>query len=186
MTSKSKSKGNSFEREVAKFLSDTYGDSFVRVPNSGAYIGGSNVHRKQSLNENQAKSFKGDIVGPDSWKFFNAECKNYGDFPFHLVLAGDCKMLDSWLDQLMAVSEPNDLNILFMKFNRKGRFVAVQSNVTWVTDQFLYYTSKAHKDWLIIDFNHFFKHNKDIVKSYSGTNSPLIDTKSSAILNINT
>ena len=169
MTSKSKSKGNSFEREVAKFLSDTYEDSFVRVPNSGAYIGGSNVHRKQSLNENQAKSFKGDIVGPDSWKFFNAECKNYGEFPFHLVLTGECKLLNEWLDQLMAVAEPDDLNILFVKVSRKGKFVCVQTKHTWVTDQFLYYSSKAHKDWLIIEFDHFWKYNSNLVKTYSGS-----------------
>jgi hypothetical protein len=41
--------------------------------------------------------------------------------------------------------------------------------MTWVTDQFLYYTSSKHKDWLIIEFDHFFKHNKDVLKSYSGS-----------------
>lgn len=171
---KSKNKGNSFERELASYLSELYNESFVRAPHSGAYIGGSNSQRKQYLSENQTRSYKGDIVPPDSWVNFNAEAKSYADFPFHLVLTGDCKQLDKWLNQLMDVSEPDDLNILFLKFNRKGRFVAVQTNVTWVTDQFLYYSSAKHKDWLIIEFEHFFKHNKDIVRSYSGSK----DTKS--------
>jgi hypothetical protein len=172
--SKSKNKGNSFEREVATYLSKLYNDSFVRAPHSGAYVGGSNSHRKEYLSENQAKSYKGDIIPPDSWKNFNAEAKSYADFPFHQVLTGHCKQLDSWLDQLMAVAEPDDLNILFMKFNRKGKFVCVQSKLTWITDQFLYYSSEKHKDWLIIEFDHFWAHNKDLFKTYSGTT----DTKS--------
>lgn len=174
MTSPQKAKGSGFEREVARFLSELYGESFIRAPGSGAYVGGKNQKRKDYLHEGQIRSFKGDIVPGESFPKFNAECKAYADFPFHLVLTGDCKQLDKWLDQLMDVSEPDDLNILFMKFNRKGRFVAVQTNVTWVTDQFLYYSSAKHKDWLIIEFEHFFKHNKDIVRSYSGSK----DTKS--------
>lgn len=169
MTSKSKNKGNSFEREVATFLSELYNDSFVRVPNSGAYVGGSNNSRKQFLNEGQAKSFKGDIIAPDAWKKFNAECKSYADFPFHLVLTGKCKQLDTWLEQLMSVAEPEDINILFIKVTRKGRFICVQSKLTWITDQFLYYTSEKFNDWLIIDFDHFFNHNKDLLKRYSGS-----------------
>ena len=59
-----------------------------------------------------------------------------------------------------------------MKFNRKGKYVAVQSKLTWVTDNFIYYTSKNLNDWLIIEFDHFFKHNKDLVKTYSsGSNN---------------
>jgi len=61
-----------------------------------------------------------------------------------------------------------------MKFNRKGKFVVVPSKYNWVTDHFLYYTSKDHKDWLIIEFNHFFKYNTGLVKTYSGS----YDTKS--------
>jgi hypothetical protein len=181
MPSKSKSKGSSWERDVAKYMSDLYQDHFVRVPNSGAFIGGANTHRKQSLSENQIKNFKGDIVPPDSWSNFNAEAKNYADFPFHLVLTGNCKQLDAWLEQLMAVADPNDLNILFIKVTRKGKFIALQSKYTWITDQFMYYTSQKHGDWIIVDFDHFFKHNKDLLKTYSGsktTNSITTDTKS--------
>lgn len=175
MPSPQKQKGSSFEREVAQYLSKLYGESFIRAPGSGAYVGGKNQQRKEFLHEGQIRSFKGDIVPGQSFKMFNAECKSYADFPFHLVLSGDCKQLNSWLDQLMAVAETDDVNILFMKFNRKGRFVCVQSKLTWVTDQFLYYTSEKYGDWLMIEFDHFWKHNKDLFKSYStGTT----DTKS--------
>ena len=174
MPSPQKKKGSSFEREVAKFLSDTYSESFIRAPGSGAYVGGKNQVRKDVLHEGQIRSFKGDIVPGQSFPLFNAECKSYADFPFHLVLLGECKVLNNWIDQLMTVSEENDLNILFMKFNRKGRFVAVQCGLTWITDNFMYYSTKKYGDWLLIEFDDFFKNNKDLLKKYSAS----IDTKS--------
>jgi protein tyrosine phosphatase len=78
----------------------------------------------------------------------------------------------------MAVADKDDLNILFVKINRKGKFIAVQSRYTWVTDQFMYYTSKNQGDWIIVDFDHFFNHNKDLLKLYSTPNSQNTDTKS--------
>ncbi len=170
MPSPSKNKGSSFEREVANFLSSLYDESFIRAPGSGAYVGGKNQARKQFLDEGQIRSFKGDIVPGKSFARFNAECKSYQDFPFHQLYSGDCKVLDGWIGQMMDVAEEGDLNILFMKFNRKGKFVVVQSDKkTWVTDQFTYYTSKAYGDWLLIEFDHFFKHNKDLLKVYSSS-----------------
>jgi hypothetical protein len=166
MPSPQKQKGSSWEREVARFLSDTYQESFIRAPGSGAYVGGKNQARTQILHEGQIRSFKGDIVPGQSFTKFNAECKSYADFPFNLVLAGNCKVLDGWLDQMMDVAEDNDVNMLFMKFNRKGSFVCVQSKLTWISDHFLYYTSEKHKDWVIIEFEHFFKLNKDLLKKY--------------------
>jgi len=182
--SKSKNKGNSFERELATFLSTTYGDSFVRAAHSGAYIGGTNTHRKEYLTENQIKSFKGDIIPPDTWNKFNAEAKSYADFPFHLILTGECKVLDGWLAQLMDVADPGDLNILFMKFNRKGKYVCVQSKLTWIADNFTYYTSQKQGDWMIFEFDSFFLHNTDLLKAYSS----IPDTKSTennSLLTIN-
>lgn len=175
MTSPQKQKGSSFEREIAQFLTKTYSESFIRAPGSGAYVGGKNQQRKDFLHEGQVRSFKGDIVPGQNFQKLNVECKSYADFPFHLVLAGNCKVLDTWLDQVMTVSEPDDFNVLFMKFNRKGKFICVQSKFTWITDQFLYYTSSKHNDWLIIEFDHFWKHNKDIFKTYASGKS---DTKS--------
>jgi len=174
MPSPQKAKGSSFEREVATFLSKLYEESFIRAPGSGAYVGGKNQSRKEFLHEGQIRSFKGDIVPGENFSKMNIECKSYADFPFHAVLAGDSKVLDGWIEQLMAVAEIDDVNILFMKFNRKGRFIAVQSKLTWITDNFMYYTSKKHQDWVLIEFEQFFKLNKDLLKSYSQTT----DTKS--------
>ena len=170
MPSPQKQKGSSFEREVANFLSKTYNESFIRAPGSGAYVGGKNQSRKEFLHEGQIRSFKGDIVPGLNFPKFNAECKSYADFPFHQVLTGECKQLESWLNQLMDVAEIDDTNILFMKFNRKGKFVAVQTKLTWVTDYFMLYTSKKHGDWVLIEFDNFFNLNKDLLKAYSSGN----------------
>jgi len=58
----------------------------------------------------------------------------------------------------------------------------VQSNKTWVTDQFLYYTSAKQGDWIIIEFDHFFKLNKDLLKLYSGTKDTTSDTAQNQII----
>ena len=186
MPSPQKAKGSGYEREIAKYLSEKYGESFIRAPGSGAYVGGKNQTRKEVLHEGQIRTFKGDVVPGHSFKNMNIECKFYADFPFHLLLTGECKVLDGWLDQLLNVADPNDVNILFMKFNRKGRYVAVQSKLTWVSDNFLYYTSKKYGDWLIFEFDSFFNLNTELLKTYSTGST---DTKSNSepnILTINT
>jgi hypothetical protein len=184
MSSPQKNKGSGFEREIARYLSEKYSESFIRAPGSGAYVGGKNQVRKEVLHEGQIRSFKGDVVPGQSFKRMNIECKFYADFPFHLLLTGDCKVIDAWIDQLMDVADPNDVNLLFMKFNRKGRYVAVQSKLTWVSDNFVYYTSKKHGDWTIFEFDSFFALNTELLKTYSIS----IDTtsKPNNILTINT
>ena len=182
MPSPSKNKGSGFERETAKFLSETYEESFIRAPGSGAYVGGKNQNRTEILHEGQIRSFKGDIVPGESFHKLNVECKFYADFPFHQLLSGSCRQLEEWLDQLMDVHDEGDFDVLFMKFNRKGRFVCVPSKYTFVSDQFIYYTSDNHGDWVMFGGDHVFKFNKDIFKAYAGdteTNSePTDDTKS--------
>lgn len=186
MPSPSKNKGSSFEREVANHLTSIYNESFIRAPGSGAYVGGKNQSRKEFLHEGQIRSFKGDIVPGQSFAKFNAECKNYGEFPFHQLFSGECKTLESWIEQMMDVAEPGDMNILFIKVTRKGKFVVVPTNKTWVTDQFFHYTSKNHGDWIMIDYDHFFKHNQDLLKIYSGSQLATTDTKSDSIITLNT
>ena len=184
MTSPQKAKGSGFEREIAKYLSEKYNESFIRAPGSGAYVGGKNQVRKEVLHEGQIRSFKGDVVPGQSFKRMNIECKFYADFPFHLLLTGDCKVIDAWIDQLMDVADEHDVNLLFMKFNRKGRYVAVQSKLTWVSDNFVYYTSKKHGDWTIFEFDSFFALNTELLKTYSISTDTT--SKPNNILTINT
>jgi len=83
MPSRAKAKGNAWEREVAKHLSEIFNENFMRVPNSGAYTGGANIFRVSDLTESQRRMMDGDIIVPESisnWKF---ECKNYKELDFH-------------------------------------------------------------------------------------------------------
>jgi len=168
MPSPQKTKGSSWERECARFLSDLYKESFIRAPGSGAYVGGSNQSRKQFLHENQIRNFKGDIVPGQSFQRMNVECKSYADFPFHQLFQGTVKVLETWIAQCMDVADPNDFNILFMKFNRKGKYVAVQlntDNTEFTVSQHFHYVSPKYGTWVVMDFELFFKLNSGIVKT---------------------
>lgn len=162
MPSKSKAKGASFERDVAKFLSELYGDSFTRTPHSGAFTGGQNAHRKTVMTEGQIRSFKGDIIPPDHWKKFNCECKNYGSFPFHhLLFDKKIPMLDDWIEQTMDAADTGDCNIVFFKITRIGKFVVYEADQPFRADRFIEYCDKNQKVWRITEFESFFDRNKD-------------------------
>jgi Holliday junction resolvase len=167
MPSPQKIKGSAWENEVAKFLSGHYGESFVRAPHSGAYIGGTNTSRRSQLDESKLRTFKGDIIPGESFGLMNIECKSYKDFPFHQAVQGSCKILDEWIEQLLQVADEGDCSLLFMKFNRKGRYVAVPHGHDWNTlVSHLRYTSK-NSSWLIFDFDTFWAHNSILVRTLS-------------------
>lgn len=163
--SKSKTKGNSWERTIAKFLTEQHGASFIRAPHSGAYIGGTNSVRMSVLDNSQIKSFKGDIVPPEAWTHFNAEAKNYADFPFHQLYQGQVLILDKWIEQLMEVASPGDFNVLIMKFNRKGSFIATQPTPSLsLNPNYCTYQSAKFGTWLIQDFKSFWLNNKSQIE----------------------
>ncbi|HSC53100.1 MAG TPA: hypothetical protein VLC98_05770 [Phnomibacter sp.] len=155
----SKSKGNTFEREVAKFLSDTYKQKFIRVPNSGAYVGGKNISRKAELDSSQVKLFKSDIIPPDGW-CLNVECKSYTEFQFNQLFEGESRLLDQWINQTLMSASDDDVSIILMKFNRIGRFVCVRS------DAFYLDIGLKYKDWWFTSWEQFFiPTNIDILKT---------------------
>jgi hypothetical protein len=164
MTSPQKAKGNAWERQVADHLTALYGEKFIRVPGSGAYVGGKNNFRKEFLHEGQIRNFKGDIVPGQSFPKFNAECKSYADFPFHQLYSGEVKILESWLGQLLEVADPGDFSILIMKFNRKGKFIATQDPVIAPEQNYSIYNSIKHGTWWLQDYDEFWKYNSDAVK----------------------
>jgi hypothetical protein len=168
MPSKSKTKGSTWERDIANHLSEIYNEKFLRVPASGGFIGGANVVRKQSLDESQIRNCKGDIIPPSTWKYFNCEAKNYADFPFHLLISGNCKQLDTWINQLMIVADPHDMNILIFKISRQGKFVAVPADARWSTvDSFFTYKSPVLGSWMIFEYDKFWMNNATTVQQSS-------------------
>jgi len=167
MTSKSKTKGKSWERDVCNFLTELYNDSFIRVPNSGAYVGGKNEYRREHLTEEQIKLSRGDIIPPVKFPYFLAECKNYADFPFHQLLAkNSISQLDNWIEQVEHdVTTVDDLWLLFIKITRKGTYVLFNTNlydpyVPNIISANLPYGAKYRNYWFT-EMNHFFNIHKD-------------------------
>jgi len=162
MSSKSKNKGKSWERDVCIFLSKLYVDSFIRVPGSGAFIGGSNQFRKEYLSEEQIKLSRGDIIPPVKYPYFLAECKNYAEFPFHQLIAkNSIKLLDTWIEQVEHdVTSEKDVWLLFIKITRKGQYVLF--NTEYLGDKLfqLPHGVKYKKYWFC-EMEYFFKCFKD-------------------------
>jgi len=166
MSSKSKTKGKSWERDVCIFLSKLYGESFIRVPGSGAFIGGSNQFRKETLSDEQIKLSRGDIIPPEHYPYFLAECKNYADFPFHqLILMNKIALLDSWIEQVEHdMTSEKDVWLLFIKITRKGQFVLFNTQHFGETSEInlraLPYGVKYKKYWFC-EMDYFFECYKD-------------------------
>lgn len=170
MGSKSKNKGKSWERDVANFLSSLYGESFIRTPSSGAYIGGKNSVRKNFLHEGQVRSMKGDITPPSNWKHFNVECKNYADFPFHQLFSNTkIPFLEDWIKQLLDAADTGDFNFIMMKFNRKGKFILFPYILIpqIQVKRHISYISEKYNSWAFTGFDEFWQNNKDTIKALS-------------------
>ena len=159
MTSKSKTKGKSWERDVCLFLSELYDDSFIRVPNSGAYVGGKNEFRKEYLSEEQIKLSRGDIIPPVKYPHFLAECKNYADFPFHqLISKQQIPILDSWIEQVEHdITSHQDIWLLFIKITRKGTYILYP--IRKLGNNLLH--GVRYKQYWFCEMNYFFSCYKD-------------------------
>jgi len=162
MTNKSKTKGKGWERDICNFLSEMYHDSFIRVPNSGAFVGGKNEFRKEHLSLEQIKLSRGDIIPPLHYPYFLAECKNYAEFPFHLLISKNTiALLDTWIKQVEHdVTSPKDVWLLFIKITRKGNYILYDTNLLGDKLFPLEYGVKYRNYWFC-EMNYFFSCFKD-------------------------
>jgi hypothetical protein len=167
MPSPQKQKGKGYENDVAKHLTQTFGSNFMRSSCSGAYLGGQNRDRRITMTSGQIKAHKGDIIPPDDWHYFNCEVKFYKDFKFH-QLFDESKTLESWIKETLQTSDPGDLNLIFMKFNRIGEFVAYQSIEQFTAAQYTVYRD----NWCVTSKEQFWNsHNQDIMQARSTGNT---------------
>lgn len=164
MASKQKIKGSGFERIVAKELTQRYGENFTRTIGSGAFTGGKNMFRKETLTENQIRHHKGDVTPPDSFFKMNMECKSYKDFPFHLLFTGKCAILDSWLDQTLEAADEGDINIVVIKINNKGKYVCIEKYNHLDISKAMNYKD----DWYFFNYDVFFELNHESFKEACG------------------
>lgn len=114
----SKDKGKRFERQVADLLTDLFQvGKFLRTQGSGAYTGGANAHRLNTIGNSTARLLRGDIIPPDNINLI-VECKNHADFGsgFSGIMAGDNKKLNQWLQEVYTDSNYNEVpNFLVFK-----------------------------------------------------------------------
>lgn len=106
MSNPQKNKGKRYERDIAKFLTDTFNKPFMRVPNSGAFTGGKNQTRIANMSAGQVKGQRGDIIAPDEYNFI-LECKNHRNFStgFVGIMKSSNAKLDGWLDEVYKDAE---------------------------------------------------------------------------------
>lgn len=159
MAVNSKSKGNTFERTIANYLSDRFKDytgkekSFIRNIDSGSYFGGSNQKRINTHTEELQKF--GDVLTPDQFRW-TIECKAYKTPPsLGSILKGEYKKFDEWLDQAAqdAVNS-NKQPLLIVKFNNTETFVMV-------TDCLISIMKFKYKDYYAYKLDDFFQYDED-------------------------
>ena len=157
MPSAAKQKGNAWERDVAKDLSETFNENLISVPNSGAYTGGANVFRIDQLTEQQKRMMDGDIMVPPCLSRYKIECKNYKAFDFH-QLFNENKTLDKWIKQ----AEFGLLWFLVIKVTRKGSFILFRKEIS---KHFSYKNYLSYKDkYVITDYKEFWQENADAIR----------------------
>lgn len=125
MTSRQKAKGNGFERQVAKHLSEIFDSNFTRVPTSGAMTGGMNAYVLDRLTDSQKLLLEGDLIPPDHLYKMKIECKAHKNFSFSKMLTEN-KQLDDWIEQARARDK---VWFLIFKINNKGKYVCFTRNV---------------------------------------------------------
>lgn len=167
MPTKGKTKGNQGELKIAKFLTDLFESRFMRVPNSGAAIGGANASRKAQMDSEQIAMFKSDIIPPSHMRKLVLESKFYKDFPFHkLGTDQSIAQLDKWIDQTLQTVDPGDLWFVIVRINHKGSFALFdQSHFT----SFEIKNYVRYNSYVWVDFETFFKNNKKVIAEMSTT-----------------
>ena len=164
---KSKNKGKTYERDVANHLTELYGESFTRVPYSGAFVGGQNISRTETLSEGQTRGFKGDIIPPETFPYLVIEAKHYGEFQWHnLALGEPIKQLNEWIKQARESCEAQDKWILFVKISRQGSFALWDPN-QWRMEYFNMYPADPENVFTYMEWSRFWYMNNKVFKEQS-------------------
>lgn len=164
MTSKSKDKGAAAERELCKLLGGVFGGSFIRSANSGAFVGGKNAYRRETLSQTQALGAKADIVPPDFMPGLVVESKWYKDFPYHnLITPGPIPLLDGWIAQTLDAVDPGDFWMLCFRANRRSWVVCFDAEHVdqFVLNNRVVYTDAQGRKHIVTDLEAFVTENRD-------------------------
>lgn len=169
MPSKSKTKGCTFERDVAKDLNKWFDtNEFARTFGSGAFVGKTNWVKRAGMASEVKNALAGDIMVP-AWFPFNIECKNYQDSPiYHNILTekGD-SILDGWLGKsIHDAINTKMLPMVIFKTTRKGVFVALYQSMKHYIhcNNYAYYNG-----FYIVSYDNFQKIIQNVIVDYKAS-----------------
>lgn len=167
MATRGKAKGNTGELKIAKFLTELFGAKFMRVPNSGAAIGGANAHRKVLMDSVQISYFKSDIIPPSNMRRLVIESKFYKDFPFAKLAQNDAiPQLDKWIQQCLTTVDEGDLWFVVVRINHKGSFAVFDQR--HLAD-FQVGNHVRYQTYVWCDFEYLFENNRDRIAQLSAS-----------------
>lgn len=112
----SRAKGATFERKIAKMLTEALGIEFKRSPGSGAYA-----------TVNKMGAFKGDIITESPFPYC-IECKKYADFNLEDLVTGTKSGILKWFEQLNR-EKGKDKGILIFQRDHGKIMMALESDV---------------------------------------------------------
>jgi Holliday junction resolvase len=168
MGANSRVKGKSGERELCRLLGSIFSGSFVRVPNSGAAVGGKNAAKRQYLSKAQDRSFRGDIIPPDFLPHLVIESKSHRAFRFHQLLRpGRCPLLEGWISQTIDVVDEGDQWFVAFKVTRVGWYVAVPDSSDYQFDNSAVYHGNQGR-FRITEMISFFTANRTLIAQKAG------------------
>jgi len=127
--------GNRAERKVAALLSLVFKKPFIRTPTSGAYVGGSNRQRIITLDNNQVRLMRGDIIPPENYNVV-IEVKKRNVFSFGKLFTAQLpKELCNWLVQVRNDASIDNSNyLLFILISRIDTFLVIEYDETFLLD----------------------------------------------------
>jgi Holliday junction resolvase len=128
-------KGKTFEREIAKLLTEKTGKQWHRVPMSGAF---------QTNNQTNASEFRGDVFcEEEGWNNIVVECKFYKKFNVQDIF-NNLSDFHSWITQSEFESKGKPWT-LFIKINHVGRFIVFLRPMTQIAEQWPEYPQMLAK-----------------------------------------
>lgn len=129
----SKKKGKVGEAHIAKLLTKVTGQKWMRIPNSGAFVGKSNRRRLIEMSRGQITAALGDIFPPDNLKYrFVVESKFYKTFAIDKLDSGKVPAkLKEWVEEneydcisaLMIKDTQKHLGLIYIRINNTTPFL---------------------------------------------------------------
>ncbi len=165
-----KNKGSTFERKVAKILTEAFGLPFQRTQGSGAYTGGKNAVRKATLDSRQVGVARGDIIPPEELANLVIECKHlqaFNSIPMS-VFSGKWRPLDEAIKQVTKDADRGgDIPIVIFQGNATMTMCAIRGDLS-VSLVSAHTELRYNKDWWVMPLSVFCGEAERVTKIAEG------------------